>query len=159
MRRTDLDVGSEPPGEALSPKHEAFVQAYQMLAFALASKKSSLPAPSGPKSRSRRFCANWRCSTIGIAYQQSSPMLSFALSHDPIPLPQRLHLLCAAKHVERIGSDAGAVLGQIVVSSECDVVCAESGFPQGERFTPQRLADVSPILPAFAPCRRRPSQQ
>jgi hypothetical protein len=46
-----------------------------------------------------------------------------------------------------------------VVSSECDVVCAESGFPQGERFTPQRLADVSPILPAFGPCRRRPSQQ
>jgi hypothetical protein len=28
----------------------------------LASKKSSLPAPSGPKSRLSRFCANWRCS-------------------------------------------------------------------------------------------------
>jgi hypothetical protein len=56
-------------------------------------------------------------------------------TRDPIPLPQRLRLLCAAKRVERIGGDAGAVLVQIVVSSECVVVCAESGFAEGERFT------------------------
>jgi hypothetical protein len=33
-------------------------------------------------------------------------------ARDPIPLPQRLRVLCAAKRVKRGGGDAGAVLGQ-----------------------------------------------
>src|SRR5260221_7267024 len=32
--------------------------------FRLASQRSCAPAPSGPKSRLRRFCANWRCSAF-----------------------------------------------------------------------------------------------
>src|SRR4029077_5161433 len=33
-----------------------------MIGLRLASQRSCAPAPSGPKSRLRRFCANWRCS-------------------------------------------------------------------------------------------------
>ena len=35
--------------------------------------------------------------------------LSVLKLREPIPLPQRLRLLCAAKRVERVGSDAGGV--------------------------------------------------
>jgi len=38
---------------------------------------------------------------------------------DAIRLPQRLRLLCTAKRIERVGSDAGAALGPGVVSSQC----------------------------------------
>jgi hypothetical protein len=36
---------------------------------------------------------------------------------EPILLPQRLRLLCAAKRVERVSSDAGAVFGPRMPSS------------------------------------------
>src|SRR5262245_34268626 len=58
---------------------------------------------------------------------------------DPIPLPQPLRLLCAAKRVERVSGDAGAVLCPRVVSSTNLVVCGKRGFAEGERF--RRLAD------------------
>src|SRR5262245_49888601 len=45
---------------------------------------------------------------------------------DPIPLPQRLRLLGATKRVERVGGDAGAVLGPIVIPSKNLVVSGES---------------------------------
>ena len=50
---------------------------------------------------------------------------------DPIPLPQRLRLLCAAKRVERVGSDAGAVLGPGVVQAKQLGVSSESGLAEG----------------------------
>ena len=59
---------------------------------------------------------------------------------DPIPLPQRLRLLGAAKRVERVGSDAGAVLGPGVVQAKKLGVGSESGLAEGERFG--RLAAV-----------------
>ena len=49
---------------------------------------------------------------------------------DPIPLPQRLRLLGAAKRVERVGSDAGAVLGPGVVPSKGLVVGGEGGLAE-----------------------------
>ena len=66
------------------------------------------------------------------------------------PLPQGIRLLCAAKRVERIGSDAGAVLGQIVVSSDCDVVCAK------KRFSP--VVSASRWLAPIARARLRSSR-
>ena len=51
---------------------------------------------------------------------------------DPIPLPQRLRLLCTAKRVERVGSDAGAVLGPGVVQAKQLGVSSESGLAEGK---------------------------
>ena len=53
---------------------------------------------------------------------------------EPIPLPQRLCLLCAPKRIERVGSDAGAVLGPRVIASKNFVMSSESGFAKSERF-------------------------
>lgn len=35
----------------------------------------------------------------------ANAVISFALTRDPIPLPHRLRLLCAAKRVERVGGE------------------------------------------------------
>ena len=43
-------------------------------------------------------------------------------TRDPVPLPQRLRVLGAAKRVEGVGNDAGAVLGPRVVRSKSLVV-------------------------------------
>ena len=57
------------------------------------------------------------------------PMKHLVLkSREPIPLPQRLRLLRAAKRVERVGSDAGAVLRPGVVSSKNLVMVGKSLF-------------------------------
>ena len=53
---------------------------------------------------------------------------------EPISLPQRRRLLGAAKRVERIGSDAGAILGRGVAPSKNLVVYSEGGFVKSERF-------------------------
>jgi hypothetical protein len=68
-------------------------------------------------------------------------------TRDPIPLSQRLRLLSAAKRVERVSSDAGAVLGEGVITSESLVVCGEGGLAESERFG--RLAGRAGVsLPA-----------
>src|SRR5262249_34027706 len=52
----------------------------------------------------------------------------------PIPLPQPLRLVCAAKRVEGVGGDAGAGLGQRVILSKSLVVCGKRGLTKGQRF-------------------------
>ena len=49
----------------------------------------------------------------------------FQSLREPIPLPQRLRLLGAAERVERVGGDAGAVLGPAVVPTKSLVVSGE----------------------------------
>jgi hypothetical protein len=60
-------------------------------------------------------------------------------TREPISLPQRLRLLGAAKRIERVGGDAGAVFGPGVVPSKSLLVGSESGLSKGERFG--RMAD------------------
>jgi hypothetical protein len=57
-----------------------------------------------------------------------------ALPRDPISLPQRLRLVRAVKRIERVGSDAGAILGPRVVSSKNLIVSSESVLAKSERF-------------------------
>jgi hypothetical protein len=64
---------------------------------------------------------------------RSHEALGFSGSVSP-SLPQRLRLLCAARRVERVGGDAGAVLGPGVIPSKNLVVHGERGFAEGERF-------------------------
>src|SRR5215831_18478549 len=78
------------------------------------------------------------------------PSFHFACLRDPIPLPQRLRLLRAAKRVERVGSDAGAVLGPGVVPSQHLVVSSQSGLAKSERFG--RLADEKPQAGQIVAC-------
>lgn len=58
--------------------------------------------------------------------------LGFLSPRQPIPLPQRLRLLCAAKRVERVGSDAGAILGLCLSWSEELAVIRESRLGESE---------------------------
>ena len=53
---------------------------------------------------------------------------------DPVPLPQRLRLLCAAKRVERIGGDAGAVLGPGMIFTKNFAMRSEGIFAERQRF-------------------------
>jgi hypothetical protein len=53
---------------------------------------------------------------------------------EPIPLPQRLSLFHPAKRVERVGSDAGAILGPGVIPSKNLVVGGEGGVAERQRF-------------------------
>jgi hypothetical protein len=51
-----------------------------------------------------------------------------------MPLPHRLRLLWAAKRVERVGGDAGAVLCPRVVMSQSLVMAGKSFLAERERF-------------------------
>jgi hypothetical protein len=62
-------------------------------------------------------------------------------TRNPIPLPQRLRLLGAAKRIERSDTDARAVLGPSVVSSEDLVRGGEGGLAEGERFSRKSAAN------------------
>jgi hypothetical protein len=66
--------------------------------------------------------------------KEASEDLGFSGPARPIPLPQRLRLVGAAKHVECGGSEAGAILGPGVIPSKNLVVCGESGLAERERF-------------------------
>jgi hypothetical protein len=47
---------------------------------------------------------------------------------------QSLRLFCATKRVERVGGDAGTVLGPGVIPSKNLVMSSESGLAKSERF-------------------------
>src|SRR6516164_5421965 len=51
---------------------------------------------------------------------------------DPILLPQHLCFLRAAKRIERVGSDAGAVLGPRVVQARSRLMGRERGLRDGQ---------------------------
>ena len=53
---------------------------------------------------------------------------------EPKPLPQRLRLVRAAKGVERVGGDAGAVFSPGVVWAERLVVGDEGGLAESQSF-------------------------
>jgi hypothetical protein len=57
---------------------------------------------------------------------------SFAFARDSIPLPHRFRLLCAAKHVERVGGDAGAILRPGMVQAGACHVVRKRGFGEGQ---------------------------
>src|SRR5262249_36819586 len=80
--------------------------------------------------KARRCCLTLASRVRG----QPARGLGLVRLRDPIPLPQRLRLLCAAKRVERVGSDAGAILGPGVIPSENLFVCGEGCFAESERF-------------------------
>src|SRR5262249_23765975 len=52
---------------------------------------------------------------------------------DLIPFPQRLRLLCAAKRVERFGSDVGSLTGEGVLPSKAVEVRGESRLAKTKR--------------------------
>jgi hypothetical protein len=56
-----------------------------------------------------------------------------ARTRDPIPLPQRLRLLCAAKRVGRVGSDAALSLVQEWFGPIL-VVSSHGHLTKGQRF-------------------------
>src|SRR5262249_58778071 len=65
----------------------------------------------------------------------SAVRLRVLRTREPISLPQHRRLLCAAKRVERVGGDAGAILGPGMVASENLVVSSESALAKSERFS------------------------
>src|SRR5262249_32342888 len=89
--------------------------------FCLPFPEKAVP-PDFKKAGKPRHCCLTFASSVRGPPDGGSSGFRVVRTRDPIPLPQRLGLLCAAKGVERVGSAAGAVVGQIVVSSECDVV-------------------------------------
>ena len=84
--------------------------------------------------RSPRTCT---CGSRRFARELNEVSGGFGLLslREPILLPQRLRLLGAAKRIERVGSDAGAVLGPRVIASKNFVMGSESGFAMSERFS------------------------
>jgi hypothetical protein len=72
--------------------------------------------------------------TSARAWKMISWGLRLVGLRDPIPLPQRLRLLCATKRVERVGSDKGAVLCRTVVWPQNLIIMGKSFLAERKCF-------------------------
>src|SRR5262249_12946433 len=80
--------------------------------------------------KARRCCLTLASRVRG----QPARGLGLVRLRDPIPLPQPLRLLCAAKRFERVGGHAGAVLGPRVVASRDHIEIGQRRLREGESY-------------------------